>query len=97
MNLSNITCWQKSDITRLRNQCKHDINNNIPPPRPIQYSQVNIKHFIYHNENLKIQILKLKNDQFEHQAQINILNRKLRGREMQIEQLRKRIQNLKKM
>ena len=93
MDLSNITCWKQSDISRLRNQCKSDISNNIPPPRSIQCKQVNIKHFIYHNENLKIQILKLKNNQFEHQAQINILNRKLHGRELQIKQLRKRIQN----
>ena len=74
--------WQQRDINELRNECQKDINDDKPPPRCIKQGQINIKHFIYHNQKLR--------------NQLKSTTRKLNGRDLQIEQLRKRIDNLNK-
>lgn len=78
----------KQDIIKIRDTCKQDILNHKPPPRSFIKGNINLKHFIYHIESLKQQ---LQNNQLNEQNQ----NRKLKQRELQLEELRKRIQRIK--
>ena len=102
--------WTCKDILDIRNVCKKSIAQNNPPPRAILRGEINVEHFIYHNESLKLQIEVLKkklttechvasvtqehmNDR-KLQKQYVISQRKLNNRNLQLEQLKKRISNL---
>ena len=84
--------WKRIDILELAKECSNDIANNIPPPRPIERGSLKIKHFIYHIEDLKIKLMNSQESKAE--SGITTLKRKLNGRDLQIKQLRKRIELL---
>ena len=78
--MSNQIYWTKKHIHNLQQECEVAIIEDNPPPRAIIKGKINIKHFIYHLENLKIKI--------------EIMKRKLNQRELQLKELRKRIVKL---
>lgn len=98
--------WNRSDIQNLKNECKNEIKMHKPPPRCLDHGKINVKHFIYVNETLKNKIQNLQetlsktqsnlslNSYKELQNQLKSTTRKLNNRELQLKELRKRIDNL---
>jgi len=99
--------WRSKDVTQLRQICRKNIKSNHPPPRAIIQGQINLEHFIYHNEVLKDKIKTLQNETNscikQQQLFINlekeykICQRKLKNRDLQLKQFRKRIVNLESL
>lgn len=95
---TNIYCTQ-IDVEKLQNECKNEINKGKPAPRCIKKGQINVKHFIYHNQKLRNKIQNLqqtlaKLDENHLQNKLKSTIRKLNNRELQLKELRKRIDHL---
>ena len=97
--------WKLKDIKKLREECINQISLDQPPPRCIEKGKVNIKHFIYHNEKLKHDMQKLqqtikKENIHKTESYVQLQNdlkstsRKLQSRNLQMIELRKRINKL---
>lgn len=81
---------RRIDIVNLQNEVRTDILNDKPPPRPIIGGKINLKHFIY-----QIEILNRKINELQQMESLDVCRRKLNNRNLQVNELRKRIQKLK--
>lgn len=81
--------WTKLDLIQLQQECNKYFEEDNPPPRSIIQGKINLRHFLYQNIKLQ-QTIKFNKDESNKTFQ-RILN----CRELQIKELRKRIEKEK--
>lgn len=83
-----IQYWKKIDLINLKKECKQYFLDDKPPPRCIIQGKINLKHFLY-------QIHKLKQMIQTNESIHVVISRKLKNRELQIKELRQRVDRQK--